>query len=497
MPKVRGRFLSGGVLLSLALLVGRLAGFVRELLLASSLGLSANADVAIVLLTLPDLLVNLLLSGGLSIALVPALRNAKKENAAALFQQASIAVAVLFSLMALAFVLAPSFFLGAMAPGIHLPLAIKSSGVLLALGFALPLTALSGVSASALNASNRFFVAGCGTLIFNLCIIVGLLSVRSTDQILVMLCWAILFGAALRWLSQLVAIPEIYRHRSERGLLLDMHLLRTFFAGLTASSLLLLVPVVVRAFASMLGVGQIAAFNYANKLVELPLGILITTLATVAYPRMCELFASDQATLAMQELQQILQRATLLSIAVVIPGIWFADSVVTLLFLRGNITVDAVGSIVRLMRIALLTIPCVGISSLAAATLNAQGKTSTVLKITFFCLGLLPLLCLPGIFLNSGVLLISGMVAFHILYAFALSRFAGIVWFGTLGLLNSRMVKAVFIVVVASSLFAMADDLLSHLSHVFRAGIALLAFMFAAGMGLRTLTNNRVEGIVL
>lgn len=61
--------LSAGLFLSLALMAGRLAGFGREVLLASSLGLSEQADIAIVLLTVPDLLVNLLLSGGIGVAL--------------------------------------------------------------------------------------------------------------------------------------------------------------------------------------------------------------------------------------------------------------------------------------------------------------------------------------------------------------------------------------------------------------------------------------------
>ena len=47
------------------LLVGRATGFAREWVLSARGGASGSTDLAIVLLTLPDLLVNLLLAGGL------------------------------------------------------------------------------------------------------------------------------------------------------------------------------------------------------------------------------------------------------------------------------------------------------------------------------------------------------------------------------------------------------------------------------------------------
>jgi len=113
-------FLSAGALLSAALLAGRLAGFGRELLLANGLGLSAQADMAVILLTVPDLLVNLLLSGGIGVALVPLLRSQSDAQAALLLRQAGLLVGGLFAVLGLAFALWPDLWLGLLAPGMDI-----------------------------------------------------------------------------------------------------------------------------------------------------------------------------------------------------------------------------------------------------------------------------------------------------------------------------------------------------------------------------------------
>ena len=56
--------LGSSTILSLAILAGRLTGLVRELQLAATFGVSTDADIAVLCLTLPDLLVNLLLLEG-------------------------------------------------------------------------------------------------------------------------------------------------------------------------------------------------------------------------------------------------------------------------------------------------------------------------------------------------------------------------------------------------------------------------------------------------
>lgn len=417
--------LGAGLLLSLALMAGRLAGFGREVLLASSLGLSEQADIAIVLLTVPDLLVNLLLSGGIGVALVPAMRAASPAQAAALFRQASLAFGAMFTLLGLCFALLPSVWLWLFAPGLEGAAQWLDSWMIYAIAAAIPLAALSGVSTAALNAGERFFVAGCGTLVFNLCVIFALLMALTGPQgHLAWLCGGVATGALLRWGSQWIALRTGVPRglNSHQGWLLDRRLVQGFIAGLASASLLILVPVALRAGASWLGKGELAAFNYAIKLVELPLGILITTLATVAFPRLSEAHQQDDLAAFEGVLRASLQRSLVLSIAIVMCGWPFVDAVVAMLFGSGGVSSEGQAHITALTQIALLSVPWVGISSLASAALNARRQPGVVLHRTVLVMLGFPLLCLPGLLMSEPIVLMWALPLLHFILAIVLMR---------------------------------------------------------------------------
>lgn len=460
--------LRSGLLLSLALMAGRLAGFARELLLASAFGLSTQADVAIVLLTLPDLLVNLLLSGGLGVALVPALRGQDRARHVLLFAQASLAVSAVFGVLALVFAAWPALWLGLLAPGVSLDGLSSEPWLWAAIAVAVPLTALSGVSGAALNAQDRFFVAGCGTLIFNLCVIaalwLGLIRVQEAPSTLLVLGLGVALGALLRWLSQLLALRRqlgsplvgLWRQR-----LIDRELMRSFGAGLASASLLVLVPVLIRACASWLGAGQLAAFNYAIKLVELPLGILITTLATVAYPRLSEAHQTADQVAFGTLLSDSLRRCLVLSLAVVWCGWQFGDALVTLLLGHGRLGLQEQAHVLDLMQVALLSVPWVGVAALLAAALNARQQAGTVLRCTAMALLALPVLCLPGLLLRSAQALMWALPLMQLLLVLLLARALGIPRMGGMVSFASRISPPLLVVSVLCAAGLWMDGSLS------------------------------------
>ena len=404
-------FLGAGLMLSLALMAGRLVGFFRELLLASIFGISAKGDAAIVLLTLPDLLVNLLLSGGLGVALIPAIRQASQAQKYSLIKQSSLLVVALFGVFGVVFALVPSFIFALLAPGIDAGALSLNYHMLAAVALAIPLTALSGVTTAALNAEDRFFLAGCGTLIFNTIIVTALFAaVKLKSNELFLVSMGIGFGALLRLGSQVIPVIVFCRKISESHAskwMISGDLIKVFITGISAASLLILVPVVIRSCASYLGEGVLTAFNYATKLVELPLGILITTLATIAYPKLSSAFFKKDEDGFQRILYESLLKSLLLSISVALCGWQFSDAVVNLLFGFDKITDIQREEISSLTKIAMLSVPFVGISGLFAAAHNARNNSADVLRNNATSLFLLMLLMLPGLFIQSASWLIS------------------------------------------------------------------------------------------
>ncbi len=480
--RLRG-LMGASAVLSIALLAGRLSGLWREIELAAAFGLTLEADLAVLLLTLPDLMVNLLLSGGLGAALVPRFRALEPTQSALLLRRAMAVCFVTFATIALVVGFWPKGVLGLLAPGIGAPsLASLPSLAILAVAAAIPLTALAGVSSAWLNAKQKYLVAGIGTLIFNLCVLAFL---WISGPALAALGAGIVAGAALRLASQLGAMPGSAWRSGPTQPLPDDQLLRDFFAATLSASLMLLVPVFVRALASTLGGGSIAAFNYALKLVELPVAILLGSIATVALTTLSEQMSIGNLAEAQAAAQRHIQRGVLLAVAVVGIGAGFATPLVHLVLARGAMDAEALDTVASLLRIALLGTPALAVSGIAVAWLNAARRPAVVLRWSGLCLTLLPLLAVPGLLTNSGPLLMGAMVAFQVLLAALLMRAAKMSTFGSQGWLSRRLVGCVALSLGIVAAFVMIDTFLAMRSDALRAALALSGFAVAVFLTLR------------
>ena len=416
LQKLHSLVLTPSIILGIAIALGRLAGFFREILLAQSMGVTVLTDVAIVLLTLPDMLVGLLLSGGLNVALVPALGRAR-EFAPLLFKDASLFFVSLFIFFGGFFLAFPSVWFHILAPGISFEVVNVSSWAFFAIALSFPLTALSGINTSLLNARHRFFVAGCGTLIFNLSVLLGLSLGAVYGNSINFICLGILVGAIIRWMSQQFALPKEFISwipTIRRNSKLLPEIASDFFHGLIASFALIMVPVIIRSVASNFGPGYLSAFNYAMKLVELPLAILITTIATVAYPKFCQYHFDNHSDKFHRRFQDSLNKSWLLSLSVLIFGWPLSSVIIQLFFGNGLINQGMLFILVDLTKIALLSVPFVGINTLMICALNAKGLSKFVVQRNITSLVILLIILSFGVYEQSPQIAMLALPIFHI-----------------------------------------------------------------------------------
>lgn len=466
---------SASVLLAGVVLLGRLTGFVREMEIAALFGVSAEADFAVILLTTPDLLVNLLLAGGLGAVLVPEFRPLAGPARTALLIRVCVIVAAGFCALATLIAVVPQVLVAPLAPAYsgqplaRLPFAIMA--------IAIPLSALSGVTTAFLNARDRFLVAGAGTLIFNLTLIVALFLMAGSGSILLALAAAISLGAGFRLLSQLaVSAPLLDRPAAGAAATPTGELAARFAAALGATTLMLLVPVVARSTMSFSGQGGIAAFNYAIKLVELPLGIVISSVTTVAFTRLSDRVASGRDG----EAGELLAAGTLLvaaaGIAIAAPAIWFSHAIVHLVYGRGRITPEGLVFIAELAAIGMLTIPLVGVSGMATAMLNARKRPGIVLRRTLLSLLVLPFALAPGLILGDARLTMAALPVFHLVLAVLTAAAAGlrVPW----PMLRPAAIRLALAGLFMAAVFA-ADHFLGPFPPAARVAMALAA-MFVA-----------------
>jgi putative peptidoglycan lipid II flippase len=419
--------LTPGLVLAVALMVGRLSGLARETIIASRYGLTVEGDFAIVITTIPDLLVNLIISGGLSAALVPRLTQLNAAEANQLWRTVAVMTLVFFSVFAGIFAFAPLTVLSPLMPGHHTAISGIDAAVTLPVALSIPLAALAGLTGAYLNAANRFLVAGLGTLMFNLGLIATLMFMFDQQHFSLMpLAAGVLVGAVVRVAPQIAVLPpSLLSHRSFASITRN-GFAKQFFSGVASVTLMLLAPVLLRSAASLYEPGTLAAFNYAQKLTELPVGVLFAAINTVFLTRVSLSLRDGKLLEAHKSTTAALRLSISIAGLLAIGGIGFSRDIVSLVFGYGRMTASDQDAVASLFRISALSLPFTAAALVAISYLNASGRTAAVFRKTLIALVILPVFAVWAASMADSAGLMIAFVAFQASLAFLMLHGSGI-----------------------------------------------------------------------
>ena len=325
-------------------LASRLLGFVRDSMIAALLGAGPVADAFLVAFQLVNVVRRLLSEGALNAALVPAwlrVREAEGAVAAAAFAgrvlgtvsaALIVAAALIGLLMPLVMtVLAPGF-----AGQATLQLAVDDARLMLPyLAFAGPVTVMMAL----LNAQARFALTAFSPLLFNIALIgvmIGLLGWRQDAHDAALIVAATVGIAGLLQLSILVlrrggsvATPLRIAFDAEmRGFL------GTAIPGMIASSgpQLLVVGGAIIASSSPSAVSWL---YFANRLIELPLGMVGAAIGAVLVPELTRARRGDDRAAMLRAESRGLELAAGLALPATLGLIVLSEPIVRMLFEHG------------------------------------------------------------------------------------------------------------------------------------------------------------------
>jgi putative peptidoglycan lipid II flippase len=369
-------------------LASRLLGFVRDSMVAALLGAGPVADAFLVAFQLVNVVRRLLTEGALNAALVPAwLRLRELEGAAAaaafagkLLGTVSAALVAATALVALAMplvitVLAPGF-----AGSEALAMAVADARLMLPyLAFAGPVTVLMAV----MNAQGRFALTAFSPLLFN----IALIAVMA-----VLLLWrqdaasAALILAAVVGIAGLLQLMILILRRGENAatrlrVSFDKDM-RGFFAkaipGMIASSgpQLLMIAAAIIASASPSAVSWL---YFANRLIELPLGLVGVAMGTVLIGELTRAVRSGDATAVAHAESRALELAAALALPAALGLIVLAEPIVRLLFEHGAFTASDTAATARALVWLALGLPAQVLFKALAPAFFARENTATPL----------------------------------------------------------------------------------------------------------------------
>ena len=280
-------YLRAGVFSLGLLLLSRVLGLLRESAQAAAFGSTGMGDAVIVMFTLPDLLVGMLVSGALSYVLLPVWAQQSPSTQAA--GQKKIAYALMIGGLVLGALvwLFRDAAVQALAPGLSGEIKVSSAVSLGWSAAVLPLAMLAALWVTRLQHERDFVGMYAGNLIVNLALVGGLLVVANgaaphiSALSLLGGCLVMAMLGRLVWLAWRLPVNS---HPVVQAQFTDLPPASVWLWAALSSGLLLVFPLVARSLASSAGEGALASFNYAWKLIELPLVLAVQLVAGLAFP---------------------------------------------------------------------------------------------------------------------------------------------------------------------------------------------------------------------
>jgi peptidoglycan biosynthesis protein MviN/MurJ (putative lipid II flippase) len=338
-------FLKAGAVSLALLLASRLLGLVRESALAAAFGASGAADVAVLMLTLPDWLTSVLASGALAYVLLPAWAAQSESQVAS--TQRKVALVLLAGSIALGLALValrvPASTV--LAAGVPAPLRGWAAEAIAWSAVAFPAALLAALWVTRLQHESDFTGMYGANLVVNAVLIASIaLAAMRLDRAIAWMAAGLLVAMALRlgWLRWRMARKVRAPSQKEKAELpaLSLWLWATLSAGLPIA-----LPFAARSIASRGGEGSLAVFNYAWKLVELPLVLAVQLVATLAFPAIARAVAQKDAAAAKSAARAAFALAWALACAATAALLLGAPAVAKLLFGWGRMGPESLASV--------------------------------------------------------------------------------------------------------------------------------------------------------
>lgn len=406
------------ILVAIAMILGRLTGLFRVLALASVLGVSHANDLAILVISVPDVLNAMLIGGAMAAVLVPEMhRRSQKiseQNANQLIVQTFFVVGAISSLLALVLAICSSWFTQVLASGFTSSQISEADRLIMIVLLAFPISAVTAVTAAALQGHHRPSIPAYGNLFFNVILLVAIYFWVTPENINAV-AWAVVVAVSFRLLTQLISCFVIGTFQGgfqslTRFSTMNRELMLKYFQALTAIGVVVAFPVVSRSFASAFE-GGISLFEYAQKLVELPRGLFGAILTMVIFPRLSRIFSEGNVAEGAKIISQAAGFILLVSIPATVAVYGSAVPIVSLLFERGMFSATDVANTAQLLQIVIISMPALILSILTMNVFYARHETIVPFKISLVSLGCLVLL---SIVLRNSMGISGVMLAFVI-----------------------------------------------------------------------------------
>lgn len=326
-------------------MISRVTGFVRDVLIAAILGAGPVADAFFVAFKLPNFFRRLTAEGSFTVAFVPLFAGTlEADGVAAAKRFASDVLAMMCAALlalTLAMELTMPWVMHVLAPGFvatpdRFALAVDLTRITFPY---LPLISLVALYGGILNSIDRFAAMASAPILLNL-ILIGAM-VGFADRLETpghVLAW----GVAAAGLAQLIWLIMAARRegwtltlrlpKATPGVRKLFRLMLPAMLGAGVMQINLLIDMVL---ASTLPLGSISFLYYADRVNQLPLGVIGVAIGTALLPMLSRQWRSGDGAAALETQNRALEFGALLTVPAAVGIGVLATPIITVLFERG------------------------------------------------------------------------------------------------------------------------------------------------------------------
>ncbi len=328
--------------------LSRVSGFVRDMVLSYFFGASAVADAFFVAFRIPNFFRRLFAEGAFSQAFVPVLAayrtGGDRKSLMDFIAVMSGNFGAIVLLVCLTGVLAAPVLVLGFAPGFwQQPDKLALTTELLRVTFPyLGFISLTAFAGALLNAHDKYAVPAFTPVLLNISLIgAALFGTRAFEEPVMALGWGVFAAGLVQLLFQLPSLARLHllvrpridhRHPGAR------RVGRLVVPAVFAASVSQINALVDTLLASLLVTGSISWLYYADRLLELPIGLVAVTIATVMLPNLSRLSATRSMEGFNRTIDWGLRVSLLFAVPAAVSLYLLATPVIATIFYRGALT---------------------------------------------------------------------------------------------------------------------------------------------------------------
>jgi putative peptidoglycan lipid II flippase len=365
--------------------IDKIAGLVRQVVIAQTYGVGPETDAFNAANNLPDALYSVISGGALAIALIPVLAAARERHGRpALWEIFSLVGNLAFVItggLALVLALFPMLLVQQIVPNFSPEQQALTASLMRLYLIATVIFSLSGLVMGALQANQHFLLPALAPLLYNVGQLAGvwLLAPRFGIYGLV---YGVIFGALLHLLIQLPALA-VHGFRWTPRLTLAHPGVQQVLALMGPRVLTLacinLIFIARDRFASGLPEGAITALAYGWLIMQLPETVIGTAVGTALLPTMAEVAARGEAIEFRRLLRRALGALLALTLPIAVAAYFLLPLAVKLVFEGRAFTADDTAMVVQAAQFFMLGLVGHSVKEITARTFYAHQDARTPL----------------------------------------------------------------------------------------------------------------------